>query len=210
MVPVPGGIEGSRKLCTMAAFSYRNRLAWLAIFVSVLIAAWHSLQRVLQHRLFAWPLPVDPPEFPCEWGDSANAASTWTIPAMLFLGVVAITILVSVRMGPVESIALVFKRLEGLFRAHPVTLQFFAAACVADFASTVHYFHEYGICDEMHPGIKLVTYAWGRTLGCLAAKLIQAGVGLLLCALLPNIARGILLVATTGYAIAAIWNSHVF
>lgn len=194
----------------MAAFTYRNRLAWLAILLSVLVMAWHSLQHVLQHRLFAWPLPVDSLEFPCECSDSATAARRWTVPAMMFLGAVAITILIAVRTGPVESICWLRKRLDELFRAHPLTLQFFAAACIADFSSTVHYFHEYGICDEVHPGIKLVTYAWGRTLGCLAAKLIQAAVGLLLCALLPKFARGILLIATTGYAIAAIWNLAVF
>jgi hypothetical protein len=173
----------------------------------MLIVAWKSLRNVSQHGLFSYPLPVDPPEFPREWPDSATAATIWTMPAMVFLAVVSLTILTTVRMGPFETVRWLQQRLRELFQSHPLTLQFFAVACIADFASTVHYFHEYGITDEVHPGIKLVTYAWGRSLGCLAAKSIQAAIGLLICALLPRFARAILLVAASGYAMAAIWNA---
>ncbi len=79
-------------------------------------------------------------------------------------------------------------------------------ACIADFASTAHYFRKFGITDEYHPGIKLVTYAWGRFVGCLIAKTIQGLLVLLMCALFPRFARIMLVVAVVAYTAAAIWN----
>ena len=85
------------------------------------------------------------------------------------------------------------------FRSHSGT-------SAADFVSTVVYFYSHRIDDELHPGIKLVTYAYGLSLGCLVGKAIQACLALMLCAAFPKIARPILVVLIVAYAAAAAWN----
>ena len=50
----------------------------------------------------------------------------------------------------------------------------FLVAAVADLATTVWFFHVRGIDHELHPGIRLFGYAYGRTIGPIAGKAVQA------------------------------------
>jgi len=186
--------------------TFRNRLAWLVIALTIFWAAWLSLKRVESGDLFLLALPFDSAPYELEVSDAVTSARQWTVPALAFLAAASLAILSSVRPGPIDAIHVLRSRCWQLLEAHRRLCLVFVLACVADYLSTVCYFHEFGITDEMHPGIKLITYAWGRSVGCLIAKVIQGGLVLLVCVLFPRFARAILLFAIVGYAGAAIWN----
>jgi hypothetical protein len=194
----------------MASTATRNRLNWLAIACLVLLAAWMSLRRVQQGDLFLFRLPIDRQPLDLEKQDAAAAARTWTIPALSFLAVTAIATLAVARTGPFDSARHLRCRLSSLVRTHTIVFALFLLACLADFLSTLWYFHEYSVEDELHPAIKLVTYAWGLSVGCAAAKMIQAALVLLVCTSIPRIARLVLVLTTAGYAVAAAWNFGFF
>jgi hypothetical protein len=181
-------------------------MAWLLIAVALLSAAWLSLWAVQSGFLFAYPLPVDPQPFDHEYSDAIRAAREWTVPALAFLSVASIAVLVGVRQGPIDAAHYVRMRQRQLFDSHSALCHFFILACIADFASTARYFHEIGISDEFHPAIKLIAYAWGRSIGCLIAKSIQGILVLLVCAVFPKIARTTLLVTIAAYTAAAVCN----
>src|SRR5262245_31527822 len=83
----------------------------------------------------------------------------------------------------------------------------FAASVIADLATTMWFFHTHGIEFELHPGIRLMGYAYGRTIGPFAGKTIQAIGILLVSVLMPEQWRGkLLLLAAIGYFAAAVYN----
>jgi hypothetical protein len=194
----------------MVSSPTRNRLNWLAIACLVILAAWVSLRRVQEGELFLFRLPIDREPFDFELQDASATARIWNLPALLFLAVAALATLAVVRAGPLESARSLRRRLGSHIKAHAILCPLFFLACLADLVSTLWYFHEYSVEDELHPGIKLVTYAWGLSVGCAAAKLIQAVLVLLVCTLVPRIARLVLVFATVGYAVAAAWNFGFF
>jgi hypothetical protein len=174
--------------------------------VTVIVAAWLSLDRLQNGSLFLIRLPFDRPPSDRDVRDAVEAAQRWTWPAGLVLSLSSIAFLSTVNAGPLETIGFLRQRLAQLFRGRRILCATFAGACLADFLSTWWYFHEYGLEDELHPGIKLVTYAWGPSAGCLVAKLIQAGLVFLVCVLFPRIAWIVLLATTIAYCCAAVWN----
>lgn len=80
-------------------------------------------------------------------------------------------------------------------------------ACLVDLLTTWLYAQKYSHVDELHPGIKLVTYAYGLTVGIAIAKLIQASLVLIVAAALPRAARGLMWLTTLAYLVAATWNA---
>jgi hypothetical protein len=194
----------------MTMTSNRNRLAWLAIATVVVLGAWLSLQRVQEERLFLVRLPFDRVPLDVECRDAAASARRWTFPALLFLTITGVATIASVQVGPLHAFEDSRRKMRALVHAHSVLSSLFALACLSDFLSTLWYFHQYSLEDELHPGIKLVTYAWGLTVGCLAAKLIQGSLVLFVCAVFPRISRPTLIVTTIAYVFAAFWNLGLF
>jgi hypothetical protein len=188
----------------------RNRLAWLALCAIVLLAAWISLDLVQRGRIFLIRLPFDREPSSVEVRHAVARARQWSLPALLFLSIASFAVVLSVRKGPIDALYDVIRRLGELIRMRAVLSSLFALACLADLLSTLWYFHKYGLEDELHPGIKLVTFAWGLTVGCLVAKGIHASLVLLVCALFPKIARPVLIVTTIAYSAAAAWNLGFF
>jgi hypothetical protein len=188
----------------------RHRLAWLALCAILLLAAWKSLDLVQQGRLFLICLPFDREPSSLEIRDAVTRARQWTLPALLFLGIASLVIVLTVRTGPTDALREIMRKVRELSHMQAALCAVFAFACAADLLSTLWYFHRYSLEDELHPGIKLVTFAWGLTVGCLAAKGIQASLVLLVCTLFPKIARPILIVTTVAYFAAAIWNLGFF
>lgn len=184
----------------------RNQLTWIAVGCCLWLTAWFSLDRVRNEKLFLFPLPFDRAAFAVEIHDASTAARTWTIPALVFLFVATAATAVSVRDDPVEATGKFCRRLRSQFQLHPKLCWLFAVASVGDFISTALYFHFHRIDDELHPGIKLVTYAYGLSIGCLIGKFIQALLAFIMCAAFPNIARSILIVLIVAYGTAAPWN----
>lgn len=188
----------------------RNRLAWLALCAIVLLAAWKSLDFVQQGRIFLIRLPFDREPSSLEVRHAVATARQWSLPALLFLSITSFAIVLTVQKGPIDALHEVVRRLGEFLRMRAALCTPFALACLADLVSTLWYFHRYSLDDELHPGIKLVTFAWGLTVGCLAAKGIQASLVLLVCALIPRIARPVLIATTIAYSAAAAWNLGLF
>jgi len=188
----------------------RNRLAWLALCAIVLLVAWQSLALVQQGHLFLIRLPFDREPSILEVRHAVTTARQWSFPALLFLSLASFAIVLTVQIGLIDALRVVVQRIRDLFRMRPVLCVLFGLGCVADLSSTLWYFRSYGLEDELHPAITLVTFAWGLTMGCVAAKGIQASLVLLVCALFPKIARPVLIVTTIAYAAAAAWNLGLF
>jgi hypothetical protein len=184
----------------------RHHFAWLIVAGCLVLIAWLSLNRVQNEKLFLFPLPFDRAPFAAEVRDASAAARTWMIPALVFLAVIVAAIATSVRAGPVEAARRLWQRLSAVLHLYPKLCGLFAAASSADFVSTALYFHSHRIDDELHPGIKLVTYAYGLSVGCFLGKAIQAILALTVCAAFPEIARPTLFVLIVAYAAAAAWN----
>ncbi len=190
----------------MASKVTRHRLEWAVLAGVVLLVAWLSLRRLQHEKLFLIRLPWDRAPLTFELHDAADAARTWMWPALIFLVVALTTIAATEQHGPLAAAVKLWRRLGHLFRLHPRLCGLFAVACGADCISTLVYFHSHRIDDELHPGIKLFTYAYGLSIGCFAGKAMQALLALVLCAAYPRISRPILIVLIAAYTFASIWN----
>ena len=83
----------------------------------------------------------------------------------------------------------------------------FAIAVLADLITTVRFFHSKGIVFELHPGIRLFGYAYGRSVGPVLGKSVQAlGLLAVACLLSPRGANGLLIIASAAGGLAAIHN----
>jgi hypothetical protein len=82
----------------------------------------------------------------------------------------------------------------------------FQLSVLADLVTTLWFFHDDGIDLALHPGTRLFGYAYGRTIGPLLGKTVQA-VGVLGVAHI--IGRGgvvLLSTVTCFYVLAAVYN----
>ena len=82
----------------------------------------------------------------------------------------------------------------------------FAAAAIADLATTLAFFHAQGIDLEFHPAIRLFGDAYGRTVGPIAGKMVQAIAIIVLSRFLGRFGPWLLVLATAIYGIAAAYN----
>jgi uncharacterized membrane protein len=165
-----------------------------------------SLNRVRHGELFLFRLPIDRKPLTFELHDAAASAAFWTGPALVFLGVASVALAGTVRISPWKSVEEICSRVTRMFRSSPVLCGLFTVACLADLISTWLFFRAHRIDDELHPGIKLMTYAYGLSVGCVIGKAVQGLLAVLLCVAFPNGARAILIVLTIAYCAAAVWN----
>ena len=84
----------------------------------------------------------------------------------------------------------------------------FVLASLADFLSTIWFFHTGRIDDELHPAIKLFAYAFGPSIGALLGKGLQAFLALWVCSAFPKFGRPLLIVLAVAYSVAAVWNMN--
>lgn len=185
---------------------WRRKLAWLPLFFAIFLVAVSSLNRLKREVLFQFPQPVDRLPAWDEPADAAHTAATWMAPALIFLGIGAVALISAARVGPVDFARGLIEKIRGVLARDPLLSAFFGLACLLDLASTWSCFQQYSLADELHPAIKLVTYAYGITVGLALAKGLQAGLVLAVAALLPRAARTLLFVTTAGYSAAALWN----
>ena len=185
---------------------WRTRLHWGLLTGAVLLTAAFSLDRLRHEELYAFPMPVDRETTGHDYGDAARTARKWFLPALTFLGLLGAVATGTAREGPLGAALVTGRRIQELGAKQPLLMTFFALACLTDAYTTWAYAQRFSLADEMHPGIKLVAYAYGLTTGVFLAKAIQAGLVLILAALFPSFARTLLLVTAGGYAVAAGWN----
>jgi hypothetical protein len=170
------------------------------VAVAVALLAYAELQRVAQGRLFLFAMPWDAGASRVELIDAKRSAETYLPGAILAISAVGLlTVYLSQITRPDAKSNKVSKLL----------LAMFVVSVAADLASTLWFFHANGIDHEVHPAIRLFGYAYGRTVGPILGKLLQA-TGLLLLALwLPRYGSSIILAATCLYLAAAVYNATV-
>ena len=89
------------------------------------------------------------------------------------------------------------------------SLSFFGLAVAADLVTTIYFFHVKGIIYELHPGVRLFGYAYGRTVGPILGKAVQALGVLAIASLLGSRGGWLTLAVGAIYLVAAIYNvSH--
>lgn len=163
--------------------------------------AWTELQRVEDGRLFLFALPGETNPSRFEKTDARESASNNKQLAAAAL--IAIGLLVTVA-GP-KSIS----NLSKLRTTTRTLLLLFAVAVVADLLSTILFFHQTGIDNELHPAIRLMGYRYGRTMGPIFGKVIQATGVLFVAAQLDTRGRWLIILVTVVYFAAAVYNlSH--
>jgi hypothetical protein len=172
---------------------------WLILCVlgagGVMAVAQVELERVEKGRLFVLAMPGEKTPSPSEFADAQVSARTYLLPALGFLGLL--------------GVILTFTR-PALRRLAPfktdVLLTVFVIAFLADLASTLWFFHARGIDLELHPGVRLFAYAYGRTAGAIAGKGVQLLGVIGLGVVFPRLRTLLMIVACTLYAVAAVYN----
>jgi hypothetical protein len=114
-------------------------------------------------------------------------------------------------MGAVLAITLVLgvalrkKRFQDLTFRWPL-IAIFLIAGLADLATTLVFFHTQGVNYEVHPGIRLIGYAYGRTIGPILGKTFQIVGIVFISAIFPRFAVFLLCTASLFCGLAAIHN----
>lgn len=171
----------------------------LVVTAILLLAAWAELHRVADGHLFALALPWDAPPSAIEMTDARITADDYLIPAVVFLSLAGLVIAFA---GSAR-----LKAACRMTRLRQLLIAVFLLSVLADLMTTLWFFHDGGIDLELHPGIRLFGYAYGRTIGPVAGKLIQA-TGILFLSRLHH--RGglvLLTVVSCFYLLAALHNA---
>jgi hypothetical protein len=82
-------------------------------------------------------------------------------------------------------------------------------ATLADLATTMQFMHRQQIDLELHPGLKLLSYALGRTTGPVLGKLLQGAGIVAIAGLLPKFQTWLLGGASCLMMLAAAHNLHI-
>lgn len=173
-------------------------IACCLLTVSVVFLANSELERLKNGQLFRFAMPWETPPSEVETMDAIQSATENRIPAF---GVVAAIGLIGMTTG-----STVVNRLTKKESLPKFALSLFAVAVVADLGSTIWFFHALGVEFEFHPAIRLFGYAYGRTAGPIAGKLIQAAGIIYVSALLKERGRYLICVVTVAYLAAAAYN----
>lgn len=180
----------------------RSCLYWWAICCAVTLAtivvADIELRRVAAGNLCLLSMPWDSVASDFERHDAIHSAKEHRFIAPVAVGVIGLVIAAT---GPI-----VLAEVQKPRGSTPKTIIVFSAAVLADMLSTIWFFHVQGIDFEFHPGIRLFGYAYGRTVGPIAGKLIQAAGVLYVSVLLTKHGSILIYVVSTAYFIAAIFN----
>ena len=164
----------------------RWRIACMVVSCTVSAIALSEVNRVERGQLFLLSLPGENAASEVEIVDAHQSAASYKYPAVG--AVLAIGIIVAWS-GPMAFLS------RCRHRSVPI-LAIFGVAVVADMLTTVIFFHTRGVFYELHPGVRLFGYAYGRTTGAVLAKLVQF-VGVLTIAFLSGrYGQWIIIVAT--------------
>jgi len=161
-------------------------------------AATSELRRVENGQLFAFAFPNESAPSDVEIADAHDSAVENTLPAIGAIVLIGLVIAVS----GCSSISGVRER----SLRYPVILVCFIASVLGDLLSTMLFFHQTGIENELHPAIRLFGYAYGRTAGPLFGKTIQAIGVVYFAALLGRHGRWLLILVSTLYTVATAYN----
>jgi len=175
-------------------------MRWLgcAAAISVLmLVSYYEMHRVEDGNLFLFAMPGEAPPTLSEIEDAHQSARLFLVPSLLCAVVIG------------STLAFGAAQLQSRFHMRRIPswlIIAFILACVADFITTLHFFRTAGVEHELHPGIRLFGYAYGRTAGPALGKLVQI-VGLLaLAAVIGRWGSYLIALATVLFTAAAIYN----
>jgi hypothetical protein len=172
-----------------------------------------ELNRVERARLFLLALPGERAASEVEIFDARQSAAAYKYPAVG--AVMAIGIVVAwfgpMRFSKSRSRTLTTPLSQGERESwwSVALLAVFGIAVVADMATTVRFFHTHGVVDELHPGVRLFGYAYGRTVGPVLAKVVQLVGVLMIACFLGRYGKWVVVAATCLYVGAALYNFFV-
>lgn len=170
----------------------------LLLTVVITVIAWLELQRVRDGRIFLFAVSWDAEPTVIEKQDARQSAKDMLLPAIAFLLVAGTAVSLS---GPDR-----FHNWLPSTRMKRLLVSVFLISVLMDLGSTLWFFHDGGIDLELHPGIRLFGYAYGRTVGPIAGKLVQA-VGILAVACwLGRSGSALIALVTVFYLAASIHN----
>ncbi len=180
----------------------RRRWWWAACVAGTFVVAavvYGELARLQQGQLFAFSLPWEQPPTSLEVLDAHNSARSYLWPAFAGVGL----------SGIVVAYAAPKLRSGGKipYPAWPRLAMLFLAAALADLTTTIYFFHAVGVDHELHPGIRMFGYAYGRTMGPVLGKMLQA-LGVLGLSWIFGRAASISVLVTASllYGLAAMYN----
>lgn len=182
---------------------HRQQSRWWIVFgllltVMIAVIAWLELQRVGDGRLFLFAVSWDAEPTAIEKHDARQSATDMQLPATAFLLVAGTAVSLS---GPDR-----FQNWLPSTRMQWLSVSVLLISALMDLGSTLWFFHDGGIDLELHPGIRLFGYAYGRTVGPIAGKLVQV-VGILAVACwLGRSGRVLIVIVTVFYLAASIHN----
>lgn len=182
-----------------AAVRWRRVLVWSLALLILEGAAFVMLSRLRAGRLFLFALPWDAPASEWEITAATKSATTFHWPAIAVIAVIwALLALGSAPSAPVGN-----EKRTWLWRSAFALL---LLGTLADLVTTFAFFHRDGVDQELHPGIRLVSYSLGRSVGPIVTKLIQFSGIYLIGWRWPKIASILFAIAGAAYLAGAIYN----
>jgi hypothetical protein len=184
-----------------------RRFHWLSVgsglfaLLACEMAAIWLLTRLKQRRLFVMSLPWDAPASMIEEAEASDAAQFYQLPAVIVIAVLWGLAAVAWRRRA-EGMAATRESLTG----QRLILGLFLVGTVADIVTTLIFFHRDGVDHELHPGIRLASYALGRSIGPVVTKSIQFAGVLLIASLSKKTAPYVIGAAGGIYLLGAFYN----
>jgi len=172
--------------CCLLTFMLAGVVEWL-------------FSRIAAGHLFLWSCPGDAPASLLERQDAIASARQWRLAAACSVAVIGVLIFYGTTRPRLWS------------RSQPPGwgLLLLVIATVLDCLSTLWFFHTQSIALEIHPGIRLFGYAFGRTTGPILAKAIQCAGIVLVGSAVPAWRLQLYVTAAILMLLAAAHNMHI-
>lgn len=162
------------------------------------------LSRLRSGHLFLLAIPGDAAASETEIADAALSAKLYSWPAYIVISVIWVLLASAWDRAPNSEANWAEYRTQ-LWRMRWI-LGLFVIGTVADIATTLAFFHRDGVDQELHPGIRLVSYALGRSIGPIVTKLIQFAGVLLIASVFRRAAPYLLAAAGATFLLGALYN----
>lgn len=181
-------------------------VAWAIVGLAAVAIAAISIGRVEEGKPFLLPLRRDAPLNYHEAIDAKASAAQLRYPAIGVLVTLTCLAMIFLPGGPRSAMAAYGNLLRDAARRHPLLLGFYLATQAGDFLSTWLAFERLGIDGELHPALRLMAYAYGRTTGLVLGKLIQLAILLAIACGFRRWTAPLLLAASAIALLAVIGN----
>lgn len=167
------------------------------------IAIW-LLQRLMFGKLFLFALPWDAPANVAEIAEASASAKSYFWIALTVIVVIWGVIAKGLEGWPQVNTQKIRQSPKSWLLYSTVAL--FLMGTIADAVTTFAFFHRDGVDQELHPGIRLVSYSLGRTVGPMVTKLIQFSGVMLIALRWPKLASLLFGLAGSIYLLGAFYN----